>query len=82
MLIAIITKLFTLIEGRLPQNICKVFTVAFIAGVAFSVLCLEGPYTIRALVFGAVCLMMACFFGSMAAMYEEVMILEEDAYDL
>lgn len=65
-------KLFTLIEGRIPQNICKVFCVAFIAGTVLSIACLEGPYLWRAVFWGIVCLLMACFFGSMAALYEEV----------
>ena len=71
-IIRILTKLFTLIEGRIPQNICKVFCVAFIAGTVLSVACLEGPYLWRAVFCGIVCLLMACFFGSMAALYEEV----------
>jgi hypothetical protein len=70
--IKVIIKLFTLIEGRIPQNVCKVFTVATIAGFCFAAGCLEGPYTGRAAIFCFVCLMLACFFGSMALMYEEV----------
>lgn len=65
-------KLFTLIDGRIPQNICKVFCVAFIAGTIVSIACLEGPYLWRAVFCGTVCLLMACFFGCMAALYEEV----------
>ena len=72
LLIKIFSKLFTLIEGRLSQNFCKVFAVANIAGFLFSVACVEGPYMWRAIFFGIVCLMLTCFFGSMAAMYEEV----------
>lgn len=70
--IKVLIKLFTLIEGRLSQNICKVFCVANIVGFLFSVACVEGPYMWRAIFFGAVCLMLACFFGSMTMMYEEV----------
>ena len=73
LLIKIFSKLFTLIEGRLSQNICKVFAVANIAGFLFSVACVEGPYMWRAIFCGMVCLMLACFFGSMAMMYEEVL---------
>ena len=72
LLIKVFTALFTLIEGRLTQNICKVGCVATIAGFIFSVACVEGPYMWRAIFFGAVCLMLACFFGSMVMMYEEV----------
>ena len=72
LLIKVFTTLFTLIEGRLTQNICKVFAVANIAGLLFSIACLEGPYMVRAIFCGAVCLMLACFFGSMVMMYEEV----------
>ena len=70
--IKVIIKLFTLVEGRIPQNVCKVFAVATIAGFLFSVACVEGPYTARAVAFGLVCLLLACFFGSMTLMYEEV----------
>ena len=73
LLIKVFTKLFTLIEGRLTQNICKVFCVATIAGFAFSVACVEGPYMWRAIFCGIVCLVFACFFGSMVMMYEEVL---------
>lgn len=72
LLIKIFSKLFTLIEGRLSQNICKVFACANIAGFLFSVACVEGPYMWRAIFCGMVCLVFACFFGSMALMYEEV----------
>lgn len=71
-IIRVLIKLFTLIEGRLTQNICKVGCVATIAGFIFSVACVEGPYMWRAVFFGIVCLMLACFFGSMVMMYEEV----------
>lgn len=72
LLIKVFIKLFTLIEGRLTQNICKVFCVATIAGFIFSVACVEGPYMWRVIFFGIVCLMLACFFGSMVMIYEEV----------
>lgn len=72
LLIRVFTKLFTLIEGRLSQNICKVGCVATIAGFIFSVACVEGPYMWRAILCGLTCLLLACFFGSMAAMYEEI----------
>lgn len=72
LLIKVFIKLFTLIEGRIPQNICKVGCVATIAGFAFSVACVEGPYMWRAIFFGIVCLVLACFFGSMVMIYEEV----------
>lgn len=73
LLIKVFTTLFTLIEGRLSQNICKVGCVATIAGFIFSVACVEGPYMWRAIFFGIVCLVFACFFGSMVMMYEEVL---------
>lgn len=72
LLIKVFTTLFTLIEGRLSQNICKVGCVATIAGFLFSVACVEGPYMWRAIFCGIVCLVFACFFGSMVMMYEEV----------
>lgn len=71
-IIKILFKLFKLIDGRIPQNICKVFCVAFIAGTLLSIACLEGPYLWRAVFSGIFCLLLACFFGSMAALYEEV----------
>ena len=72
LLIKVFTTLFTLIEGRLTQNICKVGCVATIAGFIFSIACIEGPYMARAIFSGIFFLLMACFFGSIAAMYEEV----------
>ena len=72
LLIKVFTALFTLIEGRISQNICKVGCVATIAGFLFSVACVEGPYMWRAILCGLTCLLLACFFGSMALMYEEV----------
>lgn len=71
-IIKVLIKLFTLVEVRIPQNVCKVFCVATIAGFIFSVACVEGPYMWRAILCGLTCLLLACFFGSMAAMYEEV----------
>lgn len=78
-LIKILETLFTLIEGRLSQNFCKVFAVATIVGVFFSALCVDGPYAGRAVFFGFVCLLLACFFGSMVMMYEEVKAIEEES---
>ena len=72
LLIKVFTTLFTLIEGRISQNICKVGCVATIAGFLFSVACVEGPYMWRAIFCGIVCLVFACFFGSMVMLYEEV----------
>ena len=77
LLIKVFIKLFVLVEGRLSQNFCKVFAVANIAGVFFSALCVDGPYTGRAVFFGFVCLLLACFFGSMTLMYEEVFAVED-----
>ena len=77
LLIRVFTKLFTLIEGRLSQNFCKVGCVATIAGFIFSVACVEGPYMWRAIFCGIVCLMLACFFGSMVMLYEEVFAVED-----
>ena len=71
-IIKILIKTFKLIDGRISQNVCKVLAAANIAGFLFSVACVEGPYTWRAIFCGMVCLMLACFFGSMAMMYEEV----------
>lgn len=77
LLIRVFTKLFTLIEGRISQNICKVGCVATIAGFLFSVACVEGPYMWRAIFCGIVCLVFACFFGSMVMLYEEVFAVED-----
>ena len=77
LLIKVFTTLFTLIEGRLSQNICKVGCVATIAGFLFSVACVEGPYMWRAIFCGIVCLVFACFFGSMVMLYEEVFAVED-----
>ena len=71
-IIKILIKAFKLIDGRISQNMCKVFTAANVAGLLLSIACLEGPHMARAIIFGVVCLLLACFFGSMAAMYEEV----------
>ena len=78
-LIKVIVKLFTLIEGRISENMCKVFCVANIAGLVFSMACLEGPYTVRAVFCGVVCMLLTCFFGSMVMMYEEVNAIEEES---
>ena len=77
LLIKVFVKLFTLIDGRLTQNICKVGCVATIAGFMFSVACVEGPYMWRAIFCGIVCLVFACFFGSMVMLYEEVFAVED-----
>lgn len=77
LLIKVFTTLFTLIEGRLTQNICKVGCVATIAGFIFSVACVEGPYMWKAIFCGIVCLVFACFFGSMVMLYEEVFAVED-----
>ena len=77
LLIKVFTALFTLIEGRISQNICKVGCVATIAGFLFSVACVEGPYMWRAIFCGIVCLVFACFFGSMVMLYEEVFAVED-----
>ena len=71
-IIRILTKLFKLIEGRLPQNVCKVMGTAFLAGAVFSALCLPGENTARALFCLVVFLLLDCFFWSMSLMYEEV----------
>ena len=71
-IIMILIRFFKLIEGRFSQNFCKVFSVANIAGFLFSIACVEGPHTFRAIFFGIVCLLLACFFGSMVMLYEEV----------
>lgn len=72
LIIKVVMKLFTLVEGRISQNICKVFCTASIAGFMLSIACIEGPYMVRAIFSGIFFLLMACFFGSIAAMYEEV----------
>lgn len=71
-IIRILTKLFKLIDGRLPQNVCKVLGTGCLAGTVFSFLCAPGPFTVRAVFCGAVCMLLTCFFGSMVMMYEEV----------
>ena len=67
-----LVALFRLVEGHLTENICKVFTVANIAGFMFCAACLEGPYTGRAAFAGIICLLLACFFGTLMMMYREV----------
>lgn len=71
-IIKILIKTFRLIDGRISQNVCKVLAAANVAGFLLSIACLEGPYMVRAIFCGTVCLLLACFFGSMAMMYEEV----------
>ena len=72
MIIEIIIRIFELAAGRIPLNICKVFTAAFVVGFLFCLTCLEGPYTGRACFAGLVCFVAACFFGSMACMITEM----------
>lgn len=72
MIIEILIRIFTLAAGKLPLNICKVFTAAFIAGFFFFVACLEGPYTARAGIGTLVCFIAAAFFGSVAWMIEDM----------
>lgn len=71
-IIRILLKLFRLVEGRLPQNVCKVLGTGCLAGTVFSALCAPGPFTGRAVFCGIVCMLLTCFFWSMAMMYEEV----------
>lgn len=71
-IIKILTKLFRLVDGRIPQNVCKVLGTGSLAGTVFSFLCAPGPFTVRAVFCGAVCMLLTCFFGSMVMMYEEV----------
>jgi hypothetical protein len=71
-IIKILFKLFKLIEGRLPKNVCKVLGTGCLAGAVFSALCLPGENTARALFCLVVCLLLDCFFWSMSLMYEEV----------
>ena len=71
-MIKILMHLFRLVDGRIPENVCRVMCTANVAGVFFSALCVDGPYTGRAVLFGFTCLLLACFFGSMVMMYEEV----------
>jgi len=71
---------FRLVEGRIPENVCRVMCTANVAGVIFSVACLEGPNTLRAVIVMIVCALFACFFGSMVMLYKEVeMAYEEDS---
>lgn len=72
MFIEILIRIFELAAGKLPLNICKVFTAASVAGFFFSVACLEGPYTGRACFAGLVCFVAACFFGALACMLTEM----------
>ena len=78
-IIKILIKLFRLVEGRLPQNMCKVMGTGCLAGTVFSALCLPGENTARALFCMVVFLLLDCFFWSMAMMYEEVNAIEEES---
>ena len=80
-LIKILETLFTLIEGRIPENVCRVMCTANIAGVIFSAACLEGPYTLRAFVAFIVFALLACFFGSMMMLYHEAEVAYEEDPD-
>ena len=80
-LISFLIWTFRLVEGRIPENVCRVMCTANIAGVIFSVACLEGPYTFRAFVAFLVCALFACFFGSMAMMYHEAEVAYEEDPD-
>ena len=71
-IIRILTKLFRLVDGRIPQNVCKVLGTGSLAGTVFSFLCAPGPFTVRAVFCGAVCMLLTCFFETMSLMYEEV----------
>ena len=79
-MIKVLLYMFRLVEGRLSENFCKVFCVANVVGFAFCVLCMEGPYTLRAVIAGIILLLLACFFGSMLMLYRETReaIYEED----
>lgn len=72
LIIEILIRFFTLAADRIPQNICKVMTVASIAGFMFFVACLEGPYTARACIGTLVCFVAAAFFGTVAWMIEDM----------
>lgn len=72
MIIEILIRIFELAAGRIPLNICKVFTAAFAVGFIFCLACLEGPYTGRACFAGLVCFIAVCFFGALACMITEM----------
>lgn len=72
MIMEILIRIFELAAGRIPLNICKVFTAASVAGFFFSVACLEGPYTGRACFAALVFFMATCFFGTLACMIGEM----------
>lgn len=72
MIIEILIRIFKLAAGRIPLNICKVFTAAFTVGFFFCMMCLEGPYTGRACFAGLVCFVAACFFGALTCMIGEM----------
>ena len=71
-IIRILTKLFKLVDGRIPQNVCKVLGTGSLVGTVFSVLCAPGPFTGRAVFCGVVFMLLTCFFDTMSLMYEEV----------
>ena len=71
MILEYVIDFLALVSGRIPLNICKVFTAAF-AGGAFLSMAFVDAYPLKACFAVLVCLLLACFFGSMALMYEEV----------
>ena len=81
-LIDFMLDMFRLIEGRIPENVCKVMATACAAGVVFSLACMEGPYTGRAVIVGIICMLLTCFFGTMTAMYRDVRLQQEEEDDL
>ena len=78
MLIDFLLDMFRLIEGRIPENVCKVMATACAAGIIFSLACMEGPYTGRAVIVCIICMLLTCFFGCMTAMYRDVRMHEEE----
>lgn len=72
MFIELLIRIFELAAGRIPLNICKVFTAAFVVGFLFCLACLEGPYTGRACFAGLVCFIAASFFGALTCMIGEM----------
>ena len=79
--ISFLTWAFRLVEGRIPESVCRVMCTANIAGVIFSAACLEGPYTLRAFVAFIVFALFACFFGSMMMLYHEAEVAYEEDPD-
>lgn len=53
-------------------NLSKVFTVANMAGAAFSACCLDGPHWIRAAILFLVFFVLTCFFAVVHEIVEEV----------